>query len=669
MRASLLLLVAITTPAGAAADLPLFESHTEIDARAGLHTAMPVTATMLIRGKDGLAMHRLLAAMPANERDAALRGYAKAQFVETEITRLAENFDESTGTESIAVEGTERWDWTQHRLSLPNMRIGSDKDYSKDASSGKPVRVPFPMYRLIRTRIRLPSAGTFELTGKDYDVTLAGMHFTRHGGIKNGVLLIEGGARSVIPQVTAASARAEQQALNEMYLDVPVFSSADYRETAADIAAVRSMKFSTPEELVWRGDLLTNERDYDGAIADYTSAFALQPSPETLARRGTAWYWKQDYQQARADFKAALAKDPASAAALRGLGAIQQGEGQYAEAIQNLTASARLEPDDRFMLMARASAYASTRDFDRALADSAAVLRQEPDAVDAHQLRAGIFNERGDREATLREVDAMVESADGDPTILFNASNFYRVNGHLDEARATFDKLVAILPTAANYLLRSDLHRDGDFAARIADLDSALRVDPNFRPAMLARARLLVESGDRRGAIAAYSRHIATWTDPADLSHLHVLRGIAYLVNGQRTQADQDFAAAVAGQAPAGGYNTICMYLALADLELDRAHAACEKALQIEPSKVDYLGSMGFVLFQLGRYADAVTAFDAALAVKPHLSRPLYWRGMAKNAACHCADGDADIREAKRLHPGVETRQDPVPRLKTAGRT
>jgi tetratricopeptide (TPR) repeat protein len=657
------LLALLLVSAAASAAEPLFEAHTEFDARAGLHTDLPTRATVRLRGPTGPAMHRVFGSLDPAKLDRYLRDYAAREFGLLAVSKVEQSFEEATGTQSISMEGTTRLDWSQYKIVISNVRIGNDADHSDSARQPRAasVAIPHPEYRRISIDLRLPGSGKFSMSGGDYDVSLAGVHYLRRSRLEDGSFSTEAVFQSIRASIPLSEARAAQQTLNAMYRDDLQLEVQEYVESDADVDALRARKFESAYELNWRGNILLERRDYDGAIADYSAAYALEPAPAILADRGFAYYWKQDLKAARADFQAALDQDPADTRALSGLGAVQSIEGQYAEAIATLSAVQKQAPGDSFTLSIRGWAYERLGDDDAALADADAVLRAYPDYLDMRALRARIFHARGDREASLREADAVLEAAPNDPTALYGVSYIYRLNGQLDEAIRTMDRLIAIVPTAQNHYLRSSLHGPEEIAARMADLDMALRQDPRFQPASLARARLLSESGEHAAAIAIYDQELAGSTRPRDKVRLLTLRGIVHAWSGKMARARKDFAAALAGQPDAAAYNNHCWYLALAHLELKRALVACEKAVELEPSRAAYLDSRGFVLLQLKRYDEAVASFDGALALDARLAHSLYFRGRAKNLRCNCSAGDGDIGAAKKLDPGIELRDEPVP--------
>jgi len=63
---------------------------------------------------------------------------------------------------------------------------------------------------------------------------------------------------------------------------------------------------------------------------------------------------------------------------------------------------------------------------------------------------------------------------------------------------------------------------------------------------------------------------------------------------------------------------------------------------------VSYFDSRGFVLLRLGRYDEAITAYDHALGIRT-IAGSFYGRGLAKQSKRDRHGGDADIKSAMLL--------------------
>lgn len=100
--------------------------------------------------------------------------------------------------------------------------------------------------------------------------------------------------------------------------------------------------------------------------------------------------------------------------------------------------------------------------------------------------------------------------------------------------------------------------------------------------------------------------------------------------------------------------NDRCFWRAIARTELAGALADCDKSLKLEPAAPETLDSRAFVLFQQGRYPEALVAYDAALAADPHLAPSLLMRGYTKARLGDENGKNADIASARARDPSIE---------------
>src|SRR6185437_13934461 len=89
---------------------------------------------------------------------------------------------------------------------------------------------------------------------------------------------------------------------------------------------------------------------------------------------------------------------------------------------------------------------------------------------------------------------------------------------------------------------------------------------------------------------------------------------------GQRISAHPDDVALLNGR---------CWYLATSKADLDQAFADCQKAVQLSPGDAHVLDSKGMVLYQQGKYQDALAVYDEVLKTEPRAPASLLMRGYA----------------------------------------
>jgi predicted aspartyl protease len=102
-----------------------------------------------------------------------------------------------------------------------------------------------------------------------------------------------------------------------------------------------------------------------------------------------------------------------------------------------------------------------------------------------------------------------------------------------------------------------------------------------------------------------------------------------------------------------GLLNTRCFIRGLQKVEMDAGLQDCDLALKSKPQDAHIIDSRGFVLYQMGRYQDALAAYDRALAIDPELADSLFMRGYTKRKLGDAAGGDTDIAAAQAINSNV----------------
>ena len=98
--------------------------------------------------------------------------------------------------------------------------------------------------------------------------------------------------------------------------------------------------------------------------------------------------------------------------------------------------------------------------------------------------------------------------------------------------------------------------------------------------------------------------------------------------------------------------NDRCFWRAIAKTDLDMALADCDKSLTLAP-RAATMDSRAFVLFQQGKYPDALAGYDAALAAEPNLAPSLWMRGLIKGKLGDAAGKTADMASATKIDPNI----------------
>lgn len=271
-------------------------------------------------------------------------------------------------------------------------------------------------------------------------------------------------------------------------------------------------------------------------------------------------------------------------------------------------------PTDADGFKRRGMAYASTRQFDLALADLTRACDLAPHDAEDHYDRGVIYAEDGQLKSALQDYATAILLQPDD------------VDAHL--ARA---ELLQSHPDAAP--------KDTAPTQVKSDVDAVSRLAPPGAAARLALSELYRELGDYSNAV----EQVDLWLSQ------HPLR------------SDQ-----------AVGLSSRCWLRAATNQDLREALADCNHALDLRayaPASVEshireslapedphVLQNRGLVYLRLGRPTDAVHDYNSALGVDPNMPIALFGRALAELRLGETAQGQSDLAAAEKLDSGIAKR-------------
>ncbi|MDP1737448.1 MAG: tetratricopeptide repeat protein [Caulobacter sp.] len=413
-----------------------------------------------------------------------------------------------------------------------------------------------------------------------------------------------------------------------------------------------------------RANLNLIEKQFDAAEADASRALEASDGEEIQVYeiRGYVRLQKGDYPGAIADLTRVLQEKPEDVRLLRRRAGAYVATGEFQKAIADLTVVVRTTPDDPTAYFERSVVYMQIDVYTHmtpengglAIADLNAALKLKPDYVWAYQNRSIIYLRLGQIDLALADAETL-QQMPPDAVLGLNQRGFIlNEAGRKAEARAAFDASLKIRPTAVAFAGRAQSFGAEEEDQRLADLTSALALDPEFGLARGLRARLYA----RRKAydLALADADLALAKFPEDIDAL-MARAMTFdgLDDTPKLLLALDRLVEAAQPSPSL-FNWRCWTLATTGGDLDRALADCEQAVSLSPKQAGYLDSRGMVHLQAGRYDLAIKDYDAALALKPDLAASLYGRGMARLRKGQTAEGRADLSAAGAIDPGIAAR-------------
>jgi tetratricopeptide (TPR) repeat protein len=239
--------------------------------------------------------------------------------------------------------------------------------------------------------------------------------------------------------------------------------------------------------------------------------------------------------------------------------------------------------------------------------------------------------------------------------IYLNRAAFYAKKGDSDGALADIEMSHKLWPDSPRPLINRaaiNMQRH-QFDAAFADLNQVLADNPHSYAALTNRASIYFYLNKYDLAANDLDKALdANWTGDTAM----LLRGEIAAAKGDYTSAMDDFAQSISFDPDKPhAYNADCYTRALARSEMEKTGLPeCNKALELDPGEPAFLDSRGFLYLKLGRYADAVADYDAALAKNPKLAPTLYGRGLAKEKLGDEVGAAADIAAAKAQFPDID---------------
>ncbi|MEA1673557.1 tetratricopeptide repeat protein [Nitrospirillum sp. BR 11163] len=642
-------------------DRPSVSTTVRIDASAGIRPPAPMHVESVFTGIAAIGLKQQLANLMPADLQRGLKEYWRKQYDFVDVTSVSATYDDAAETETLTMDGMARMDWEYNRYEIDGVGMGYKADLKRSPGphDDAPYAVAFPTYtRNVETILVPNDGGGFRVSdGANVDRTIGATQYRRKATLAGGTLTVEATRRSIAPEFPAKDAPEVQQALREINNStVYVYMPRDYGATSKDIEFLLGQQLTTADEYINRGYSLMGAKKYKEAIADFNKAEALDPKTATaIADRGLAHYWLGELDQAEQDFDKASGVDPRNAYVFQGRGLIAWRHGQLKDAVAAFSTSLEIDAGNEFTLKQRAQVYAQMKDYDHALADLDAVLHKRPDWLDGYGYRAQLFGITGTPEKALPEARRVIDANPNTAAAYLVAGNIYNQLNHKDDAFRALTRSLEIQSTPAAYTLRASIRPATDPAARQADLDAALKLDPRYAAAHQMQGRLAMDAGDWETAVTAYTA--ASDINPKDPNAL-LQRGIAYAKQDKNDLAAKDFAAARALVTNPMVLNNMCWAKAEANVDLEGALADCDAALvqkQADDPTSAALDSRGFVLLRLRRYDEAIASYDGALKLRPDSAMSLFGRGIAHLHKGETVAGTADINQAKAKDAEVAT--------------
>jgi tetratricopeptide (TPR) repeat protein len=601
---------------------PNFEVTLAIDASDGIYLPTPTTILYTFRGDTARQVNIKYNEQPPSQREHYLRDYFKSQaddwkssIISLDPDKVSASFDPVKGEMRMSFTGKAKLDWSNSNFYVYFSSIAYKPSFERKEGINReaPIAISYPSYGKWAESIRLPKAFVQKDKIPDVDATLAGVEYHRHAGFVGDTFTVEETERSIASEVPYAEAIAASSRLRELNANqISIYVPATYTLNDKELAARMAGKPSTFAEYIERGGALLDRARYDDAIADYTAAIALDPKQAVVyADRALAYIWKEDKAHARADIEAATALDPKEPTMLRAKGLLAEDEGKWQDAADAYTASLIKDSGNGFALGHRAIVLAELKRDDEALTDAAAALESQPGWYGLRRIRATIYMKRHQCGEVGKEAQTIVDHADNDQNALVSAARLFVLCQQRDRGFDVFGKALALKQSATTYMNRALSRPVTDRAGRLADMDAAIKLEPKQADWLMYKGEELDRLGDKASALKLYDDALALQPDSFGAA---VKRAVLIYRLGRTDEASKLLTVLRGRATTATMLNSLCWEKATAGILLESALDECSAALKLKPDAPAYLDSLGMALLRLGRYDEAIRAYDKAIA-------------------------------------------------------
>lgn len=322
-------------------------------------------------------------------------------------------------------------------------------------------------------------------------------------------------------------------------------TTTDSRVGQKIIVTTAGAELKTPEATVWRaypGEVydvtLVNgewlwiqqkggwmwEKDgvfFDKAIAVTSDRLAKNPTAEAYHVRGVVFIAHRQYDRALADFTSSLEKSPQNAGVLNNRGQCHYSLENYEAAIRDFDAAVKIEPKHFVALNNRALAHIALEQYSKARNDIAAALRLHPDYPEALLNRGVVHEKTGKSADAVKDYTAAIKVDPKYAAAYGNRAFSRRTLGRYTEAIADLRKAIELSP--GNYQLVNDLAftlatakddsvRNGPEAVALAEQAISMAAEEHWNTLdTLAVARAAV--GDYDAAVEAVDKALSLAPD------------------------------------------------------------------------------------------------------------------------------------------------------------
>ena len=284
--------------------------------------------------------------------------------------------------------------------------------------------------------------------------------------------------------------------------------------------------------------------DYILAIQYFNQAIKAKPFlAEPYFFRSVAKFSLEDYQGAEQDAGMAIERNPFIVDAYQVRGVSRQNLGNYAGAVEDYDKGLSLMPEDKNLLFNRAICKTALKDYDEAQVTFDRLLQLDRRNDRAYIGLAQMNLARKDTTAAFDNLNRGIElSKKNANAYVMRAEIASRSKHDFEHALADMDSAILLEPRYAGYFINRAFMKYNldDYFGAMADYDYAISLEPASQEAHFNRGLLRAEVGDNNKAISDFS--FVLKSNPSNFMALYN-RALLHMRTRQFREAVSDFTA------------------------------------------------------------------------------------------------------------------------------
>jgi len=367
---------------------------------------------------------------------------------------------------------------------------------------------------------------------------------------------------------------------------------------------------------IQKGYVLGELKRYSEGIAAYKQGIDLIPRAVFYNNRGNLYSNQKKWDLALADYNTAIKLNPEFAYAYTARGSLYDDQKKWDLALADYNTAIKLNPEFTYAYNNRGVLYSNQKKWDLALADYNTAIKLNPELADAYNNRGGLYYNQKKWDLALADFNSAIKLNPEYAGAYYNWGLLYSYQKKWDLALADFNSAIKLNPDhALAYNNRGGLYynqKKWDLA--LADYNSAIKLNPEYAGAYNNRGLLYSYQKKWDLALADYNSAIKLNPEFADAYNN---RGVLYYNQKKWDLALADYNTAIKlNPDDADAYNNRGN-LYSDQKKWDLALADYNTAIKLNPEYADAYNNRGLLYYRQKKWDLAIRDFNQVQTIRP----------------------------------------------------